>query len=305
MKKLALLFVFAFVSSAALAQDLRCNISVNANQIQGTYRQVFQTMQTDLYEFMNNRSWSNNVYSVDERIECNFLINITEQIGPNEYKGTLQVQSRRPVFGSSYSTVMFNYIDNDVQFTYQEFNKLEFNENSYGSALTSLLAYYAYVVIGIDYDSFSPKGGTDYFKKAEKIVSNAQTAPEKGWKAYESTRKNRYWLIENILNPKYSPLRNAYYTFHRLGLDQMASKLSEGRDEVANSLLNIQKVFRDKPDQNLFYLKIFFDAKSDELVNIFTEAYSSEKQRVYQILAEIDQPNEAKYKKITEEKKNI
>ena len=141
MKKLLLLALVLFIGRLAHAQDLRCNISVNASQIQGTYRQVFQTMQTDLYEFMNNRSWSNNVYSVDERIECNFLLNITEQVGPNEYKGTLQVQARRPVFGSSYTTVLFNFNDNDVQFSYQEFNKLEFNENSYGSALTSLLAY--------------------------------------------------------------------------------------------------------------------------------------------------------------------
>ena len=305
MRKYLLTSVLLAVTFCALGQDLRCNISVNAAQIQGTYRQAFQTLQTALYEFMNNRSWSNNVYSVDERIECNFLINITEQVGPNEYKGTLQVQSRRPIFGSSYSTVLFNFNDNDVQFSYQEFDKLEFNENSYGSALTSLLAYYAYVVIGLDYDSFSPKGGNEYFKKAEKIVSNAQTASEKGWKPYESSHKNRYWLIENILNPKYSAVRNASYTYHRLGLDQMASKISEGRDEVTNGLLSIQKVFRDKPDPYLFLLKIFFDAKSDEFVNIYSEAYASEKQRIYQILSEIDQVNEPKYKKITEEKKNI
>lgn len=302
MKKLLLLLVL-LVGKFANAQDLRCNISVNASQIQGTYRQVFQTLQTDLYEFMNNRSWSNNVYSADERIECNFLININEQIGPNEYKGTLQVQARRPVFGSSYTTVLFNFNDNDIQFSYQEFNKLEFNENSYGSSLTSLLAYYAYIVIGLDYDSFTPKGGTEFFKKAEKIVSNAQTAPEKGWKSYESSRKNRYWLVENLINTMYSPVRNAIYTYHRLGLDQMNSKVSEGRDEVTNSLLSIQKVYRDKPDPYLFLLKIFFDAKSDEIVNIYSEAYASEKQRVYQTLSEIDQANEPKYKKITEEKK--
>lgn len=301
-----LLLAFTLLTGVvAKSQDLRCNISVNASQIQGTYRQIFQTMQKDLYEFMNNRSWSNNVYNIDERIECNFLLNITEQIGPNEYKGTLQVQSRRQVFGSSYSTVLFNFNDNDVQFSYQEFDKLEFSENSYGTALTSLLAYYAYMVIGLDYDTFSPKGGTEYFKKAEKIVNNAQTAVEKGWKPYESSRKNRYWLIENILNPKYSAVRSAYYSYHRMGLDQMATKASEGRDEITNALLGIQRVYRDKPDQYLFYLKIFFDAKSDELINVYSEAYSTEKQRVYQILAEIDPANEPKYKKITEEKKNI
>lgn len=303
MRKLLLTACVLLTHSIIYAQDLRCNISVNATQIQGTYRQVFQTMQTDLYEFMNNRSWSNNVYSADERIECNFLLNINEQIGPNEYKGSLQVQARRPVYGSSYSTVLFNFNDNDVQFTYQEFNKIEFNENSYGSALTSLLAYYAYIVIGLDYDSFSPKGGTEYFKKAEKIVSNAQTAQEKGWKSFESSRKNRYWLIENILNQKYSQVRSAIYTYHRLGLDQMASKAAEGRDEVTNSLLSVQKVYRDKPDPNMFFLKVFFDAKSDEIVNIYSEAYAAEKQRIYQILSEIDQANEPKYKKIKEEKK--
>lgn len=305
MKKLFLLLGLFILSTYTFAQDLRCNISVNASQIEGTYRQVFQTLQTELYEFMNNRSWSNNVYSIDERIECNFLLNITEQVGPNEYKGTLQVQARRPIFGASYSTVMLNFNDNDVQFTYQEFDKLEFNENSYNSALTSLLAYYAYIIIGLDYDSFALKGGSDFFKLAEKIVSNAQTAKEKGWKPYESSRKNRYWLIENILNNKYSNLRNAYYTYHRLGLDQMSNKLAEGRDEVLNSLLAVQKVFRDKPDPYLFYLRIFFDAKSDEIVNIFSEAYGTDKQRAYQILSEVDPANEAKYKKITEANKSI
>jgi len=298
-----ILALTSILSLTASAQDLRCNISVNATQIQGTYRQAFQTMQNDLYEFMNNRSWSGNVYAVDERIECNFLINISEQVGPNEYKGSLQVQARRPVFGSSYTTVLFNFNDNDIQFTYQEFTKLDFNENSYGSALTSLLAYYAYIVIGLDYDSFSPKGGTEFFKKAEKIVNNAQMAPERGWKSYESSRRNRYWLVENLLNPKYAPVRTAIYNYHRLGLDQMSNKVAEGRDEVTNSLLSLQKVYRDKPDPNLFLLKVFFDAKNDEIVNIYSEAYSTEKQRVYQILAEIDQANEPKYKKITEDKK--
>ena len=188
-----------------------------------------------------------------------------------------------------------------MDFKYIEFDKLEFNLNSFQSNLTSVLAYYAYIIIGLDYDSFSFKGGSDYFLKAEKITNNAQNAQEKGWKPYEGSRKNRYWLIENILNEKYSPMREVNYRYHRQGLDRMYDKTTEGRTEIAESLTSIQKVYRVKPDQYLFLLQVFFDAKSDELVNIFSESYTSEKTRVYNILSEVDPTRVDSYKKITEQ----
>ncbi len=233
-------------------QELRCNVQINAQKIQGTNRQMFQTMQTSIYEFMNNTNWTNHIYGQDEKIECTIMLTLNEQLGSDEYKGTIQVQSRRPVYGTSYNTAMLNMVDNNLHFRYLEYDKLEFSETRHISNLTSILAYYAYIILGFDYDSFSYLGGTEYFQKAERIVNNAQNAQERGWKAYEGNRKNRYWLVENVLNSKYRPLREVYYRYHRHGLDLMSDKLVEGRTEIAESLTNVQRVFREKPDPYMF-----------------------------------------------------
>ena len=296
-------FILLIVSPEFLwAQELRCNIQVNTQKIQGTNRTVFQTLQTSLYEFMNNTAWTNHVYGFDERIECNIMLNITEQLGSDEYKGTLQIQARRPVFNSSYNTTMLNFLDNNLHFRYREFDKIEFTETSHLSNLSSTLAFYAYIILGIDYDSYSNLGGNEYFLKAEKIVTNAQNAPERGWKAYEGNRKNRYWMVENLLNSKYRPLREVYYRYHRQGLDRMSEKPTEGRAEIAESLALLQKVYREKPDPYLFGLQLFFDAKNDELVNVFSESFPAERARVVNILIEVDNPNASKYKTILEQK---
>jgi len=298
-----IIFIILIVSPGFLwAQELRCNIQVNTQKIQGTNRTVFQTLQTSLYEFMNNTAWTNHVYGFDERIECNIMLNITEQLGSDEYKGTLQIQARRPVFNSSYNTTMLNFLDNNLHFRYREFDKIEFTETSHLSNLSSTLAFYAYIILGIDYDSYSNLGGNEYFLKAEKIVTNAQNAPERGWKAYEGNRKNRYWMVENLLNSKYRPLREVYYRYHRQGLDRMSEKPTEGRAEIAESLALLQKVYREKPDPYLFGLQLFFDAKNDELVNVFSESFPTERARVVNILIEVDNPNASKYKTILEQK---
>ncbi len=300
--KRLLVIVLLFVPTLLMAQELKCNIQINSQKLQGTNRTVYQTLQTSIYEFMNNTSWTNHVYGIDERIECNIVINLNEQIGSDEYRGTIQVQSRRPIFNTSYNTTMLNFLDNNFDFRYLEFNKLEFSENTYTNNLTSVLAFYAYVILGIDYDSYSNLGGTEYFQKAEKILNNAQNASERGWKAYEGNRKNRYWMIENILNEKYRPIREVYYRYHRLGLDIMNEKAVEGRNEIAESMVLLQKVFRDKPDPYMFFMQLFFDAKNDELVSIFSESYPAEKTKVVNILTEIDNANASKYKAIMEQK---
>jgi len=294
-----LLFTLLFLlSHIANSQELRCNVQVNSQKIQGTNRQLYQTLQTAIYEFMNNTNWTNHVYGQDERIECTIMLTLNEQIGSDEYKGTLQVQSRRPIFNTSYNSPMLNFMDNNLHFRYLEYDKLEFSESSHISNLSSILAFYAYIIIGFDYDSFSYLGGTEYFQKAERIVTNAQSAVERGWKAYEGNRKNRYWLAENVINEKYKPLREVYYRYHRLGLDRMSDKLMEGRAEIAESVTNIQRIYREKPDPYMFYLQLFFDAKSDELVNLFSESFATEKTRVTNILIEVDNANATKYKKI-------
>jgi hypothetical protein len=299
MQRIFLILITTLCSVNVFTQELMCNVQVITQQIQGTNKQVFQTLQTSIYEFMNNTSWSNNVFETDERIECTMLFNIKEQVSVDEFKGTLQIQSRRPVFNSSFNSVVLNYVDNDIQFKYVEFQPLEFSETSHLSNLTSILAFYAYIIIGMDYDTYSFKGGTPFFQAAEKIVNNAQNAQERGWRAMESTsRKNRYWLISNILNEDFSLLREFVYKYHRLGLDMMYEKTNEARANISEYLKLLQQVSRNKPDPFMFYLQVVLDAKSDELINIFKESFDEEKTRVYALLTEIDPSHGNKYEQI-------
>jgi len=304
MKKKTILFIVIILSAYVLssAQELNCNVQVVTQQIQGTNKKIFQTLQAAIYEFVNTRTWTNNVYSYSERIECNILINLTDQISSDEFKGTIQVQARRPVYNTTYNSTVFNFIDNNFHIRYVEFEPLEFNETSYLSNLTSILAYYIYIIIGLDNDSFSFEGGSLCFEKAEAIVMNAQNAPYAGWKPYEgSGNRNRYWLVKNILDVEYSPVREFFYRYHRMGLDKLESATNEARIEIIEGLRLLQEVYRKKPDPYLFLLQIIFDAKADEFVNIFSESFTEEKGRVLKILKEMDPSNSRKYEKINSE----
>lgn len=296
-KIIIIFFAILFLSVQGYSQELRCNVTVSAQKIKGANANLFRTMQADLYEFMNNRKWTEHVFSYDEKIRCNILIRLDEQISADEFKGTVQVQLTRPTFNSSYETTLLNIKDNDFHCRYVEFQPLEFNETSNRDNLTNIMAFYAYVILGFDYDSFSPEGGTPYFEKAQAIVNNSQNAREKGWKAFESER-NRYWLIENILNKSYASYRKCMYDYHRNGLDLMSEKTEEGRANIANSLRDIQAVFRKRP--NIYILQMFFDSKSDELVNVFSKSFPDERNRVMAILNEVDPSNGSKYEKIAE-----
>jgi hypothetical protein len=288
------------LSSPVMAQELNCNVQISAQRIPGSNRQVFETMQRDIYEFMNNTVWTNNVYNYAERVDCNILINLSDQLSADEFRGTLQVQLRRPVFNTTYNSTMLNFIDNSIQFRYVEFQPLEFDPGVHRSNLVSVLAYYAYMVLGFDYDSFSPLGGTEFFQVAEKIVNNAQNAPEPGWKPYDASRnRNRYWLIKNILDKEYEGVRQFVYEYDINGLDKLESRITEARKNMEESLKLLQEVYRRKPDPFMYYLQVVIDAKSDELINIFQEAFPEEKSRVVQILTEIDPGNKAKYEKIS------
>jgi len=297
--KYILVFIFAglIIISPAVAQELRCNVSISSQKIQGANQNLFRTMQSDIYEFMNNRKWTEHVYTYDEKIRCNIMIRLDQQLSADEFTGSIQVQLIRPVFNSSYETTVLNIKDNDFRCRYVEFQPLEFNETSNRDNLTNILAFYAYVILGFDYDTFSPEGGTPFFEKAQAIVNNSQNAQEKGWKSFESER-NRYWLMENIMNKSYSDFRKCMYTYHRMGLDLMADRVEEGRANIADSMKDLQKVFRRRP--STYILQMFFDAKSDELVKIFSKSYPDEKNRVLTILNEIDPSNGSKYKQIAE-----
>lgn len=294
-----ILFILLFCSTSLFGQEFRCNVSVSSSRVEGTYKQVFESMRKDIYEFLNNHKWSDNIYTMDERIECNIFIQITDQIAADEFKGTMQVQLNRPVFNSSYDTPILNIKDNDLQFRYVEFQPLEFDETSNTNALTNILAFYADIILGFDYDTYSPLGGSVYFQKARDIVNKSQNAREKGWRAFEGNY-NRFWLIENLTNKAYGPFRELMYRYHRLGLDVMADKPDIGRAEIAEAMKNMQRVYRSKPDT--YINRIFFDAKSDEIVNIFSRGSTDEKSRVMTILTECDPSNSGKYEKIMQQK---
>jgi hypothetical protein len=297
MKRIILfLFLLAGIALYGSGQELRCQVSVESSKIKAANRNLFNTMQVDITEFMNNRKWTDHKYTMEERIECNIFIRLEEQISSDEFKGTIQVQSKRPVYNTTYeSCVLLNIQDKYFHCRYVEFQPLEFNETSNRDNLTNILAYYAYIILGMDYDSFSPEGGTPFFSKAQQIVNNSQNAKEQGWKSFESER-NRYWLVENLLNKSYSDFRTCTYNYHRLGLDIMAEKPEEGRAVIAESLRSIQKVFRRKP--STYIIQVFFDAKKDELVNIFSKSYPDEQSRVLTILNEVDPSNGTIYEKI-------
>lgn len=299
-KTFHLIVLFFLVSGLnGKAQELRCNVQLVTQQIQGSNKQVFRTFQTAIYEFMNNRNWTQDAFSATEKIECNILINLTEQIGGDQFKGSIQVQSRRPVYNSTYSTTVLNFMDNNFDVRYVENQTLEFDENQHLSNLTSILAYYAYTIIGMDYDTFSPEGGTLYLKKAETIVMNAQNAPEGGWKAFGSSgNRNRYWLTQNLLDNNYQPVRQFYYQYHRLGMDQLVNNVNTGRTQMEESLKLLQKVYRNKPDPYVYLLQVVFDAKADEFVDVFKEAFPDQKRRVYLILKEINPSNIKLYDEI-------
>jgi hypothetical protein len=297
MNRPGLLFVFfILVSGLTRSQELNCIVSINTEQLPGTNKDIFTTLETSIREFMNNTVWTNNVFELNERIECNLLFNISQEVTTGVYKGTLNVQARRPVFGSSYNTVLLNYMDQDIQFKYTEYDPLDFSETSHISNLTSILAYYAYLVLGLDYDSFSSKGGTPYFQKVEKIVMNAQSAGDPGWKAFESReRSNRYWLINNIMDEGFQPLREFNYSYHRLGLDVLDNSIDRGRLVIEESIIELEKLYNAKPDPFMHYLRVVIDSKADEIVQIFSQAPEANKSRVYNVMVKLDPSNVTKY----------
>jgi len=284
-----------------ISQELKCYVQVVSQQVQGTNKQVYETLQNAIYEFMNNRVWTDHIYAPDERIECNLLFNITDQPSADEFKGKLTIQATRPVYNTNLNTTTLNFIDNDIQFRYVEFSPLEFDLNSHTSNLTSILAFYAYFILGLDYDTFSLYGGTPFFNNAERIVMNAQNAPESGWDPLDDlAHKSRYWLVKDMLDAEYQMLREFSYRYHRLGLDVMDEKVAEGRAEITNSLELLQKLYRNRPDPYMYLLSMMFDSKADELINVYTESYPEERTRAHNILVEVNKPNAGKYKAILE-----
>lgn len=280
------------------AQELNCNVQVVAPTLQNSNdKKILATLQQSVFEFMNNRKWTNDVFQAGERIECSIVISVTEKPSVDEFKGTIQVQARRPVYKSSYNSLILNILDKNFAFKYVEYQPLEFSESSFMSNLTSVLAFYSYIIIGTDYDSFSLEGGSPYFQKAQTIVSNAQSTSERGWRSFEDNQ-NRYWIVENILTSLFKPMRECMYKYHRLGFDVMAEDLPSGRAAVLNALTLLKKVHEMKPSS--YSMQLFFLAKADEIVNLFSQAEPAEKTKVVELVNMLDPANNIKYAKITQ-----
>jgi hypothetical protein len=294
-KFLTLLTSIFYISVASYAQELNCRVEVNSRQIQSTERRIFDDMQTAFGQFMNNQKWTNDEYELEERIDCNLIITLESQPSIGNYTATVQVLSTRPIYGSAYPSVLLNFADRDWAFEYNESQPLQYNDNTFISNITSLLAYYAYLIIGFDYDSFEKMGGDPYFNKAWQVVNSAQQSGYTGWDQFNSIR-NRYWLAENIINAQLKPLRESIYQYHRIGLDQFIEKPDDARKTCLDILKEIQKVNKIKPRAILTIS--FMDAKAKEISRIFSDGNLSVRREVYAILQEIDPSRGEEYSKI-------
>lgn len=276
----------------ASAQDLNARVSVVAPKIQTTNKRVFQSLETALKDFLNGRKWINDAILPQERIDCSFIVNIVAWDGGSNFSAELQVQSSRPVFNSAYTTTLLNINDKDFDFTYNEGQTIDYTDQTFISNLSSVMAFYAYMVAGFDYDSFSRYGGSGYFSLAQQVVINAQTSSYKGWKAFDNNI-NRYWLSENVNNKIYAPLRSFIYDYHRNGLDMMADNAATGRKNITAMLPILTQTDRQRLGAMLPL--IFFTAKSDELVSIYSNADPQERIQAMNTLTQADPANGIKY----------
>ncbi len=301
MLKLKILLVFIVAGKLATSQELKANITVVSSQVANNVNQnVFRTLQSALNTFINTRKWTNYNFKPNERIECNFLLNLSSASELNVYNASITVQAARPVFNTSYLSPIINFKDDNVTFKYVEFQQLDFNENrvtgsdALVSNLTAIMAYYAYMIVGFDYDSFSPRGGDPYFQKAQNIVNNAPDGRNiSGWKAFDGIR-NRYWLVENMLNSRYTIMHDVYYNYYRHGMDKLYDDENAARAEIMN-VLNLLNNFNTE-NPNKMINQFFFQGKSTELIKIFAKAPPQDKLRASELLQKLDITNASRYK---------
>jgi hypothetical protein len=283
------------------SQELQANVAVIASRLPSTVdKKQFQTLQAALYNFINGRQWSNETFKSNEKIICNFLINISSNTDPTTFQATLTVQAGRPIYNSSYQSPLINFQDENFTFRYVEYQTLDFNENRvqgsepYAANLTAEIAYYVYMILGLDFDTYSLRGGDPYFQKALNIVNNAPEAQSiNGWKPFDGVR-NRYWLIENLTNSKYTLVHDAYYSYYRSGLDQLYDKEDDARTAILNSLNMLNTVNTETP--NTMILQFWFQGKSTELDKIFQKSPPDQKARALDLLTRLDISNLNKYK---------
>lgn len=302
MHKSGLLFLFSFSLLFSNAQELNARVRVVDNQIPTTIdRKIFRTLEASLTTFLNNRRWSADNFKQNEKINCQILINLEGMDEPNVFSASITIQAARPVYSTSYVSPIINFKDPNFDFKYIESQPMEFNENRISgsdplvSNLTAVMAYYAYIIVGFDYESFSLRGGNPYFQKALNIVNNAPDASKiSGWKSFENNNRNRYWLTENLINNRYTVIHDVYYNYYRKGMDYLYENEAGARTEVMNSLVYLDNLNRETP--NLMIVQFFMLGKADELINLFKKAPPQEKTKVVDILSRLDVTNSNKYK---------
>ena len=277
------------------AQELEAKVVVNHSKIQGTNNSVFTTLQEAMTEFLNTRKWTNSQYTAQERIACSFNLIVNEYSDEGRFGCSLMVQANRPVYNASYNTTVLNFNDNAVDFSYIEHDKLEYSDDIIDNNLTAVLAYYAYLIIGLDMDTFAPKGGTDILHKAENVVNNAQMLGEDGWKAFGDS-KNRHAIVNDYMTGAMEPYRQLLYDYHRKGLDEMAQNAERGRSTITTSLTLLEKAKQDKPMSIL--PQLFTEIKKDELQGIYSKGTTKEKEEVCRILTLVNPSFTEEWEKI-------
>jgi uncharacterized protein DUF4835 len=300
-KKNLFVIALSLAIASADAQEIQARLTIMTSKISSQVNKtIFQTLQTSLTNFINNRKWTGDTYQPNEKIQCNFLLNIEEDKGNNVYGGKLTVQAARPVYSTSYDSPIINFLDDDVTFRYQEFQPIEFNENRVqgndpvAANLTAIFAYYIDIILGFDYDSYSLRGGDVYFQKAWNIVNNApESGSVKGWKSFEGLR-NRYWLAENLNNNRFALMHDVLYSYYRAGLDKFIDNEDDARNGVVNCLNYLNTLNTDNP--NSMIMQFFFQGKSNEFVKVFSHANADLKSRVREMLTKLDVTNSEAYK---------
>jgi len=299
MKLFHLLLLMIFPISSSFSQELNCQVSVLTDarvEVNSTEQEIIKQMKQSVYDFMNDTKWTEDEFKTEERINCNIQIQIKTIPSSGSYTGYIQVQFNRPAFNSNYNSVLFNFQDDDVAFSFSRNAVLQYNENQFKDNLTSILSFYAYFILGMDYDSFSLKGGTPYFTKAQQIVTNAQVSGAAGWKANETGKRNRYWLVENILQPAFEPVRECNYMYHRKGIDMLYENKVAGKKAMYDALNKLTPVVQRNPN-NLNTLNFLY-SKIQEFKNVLSDSETKEKTEFVNLLKKLDSGNSSLYQEI-------
>lgn len=298
---LSVCLLYSVFCSPLQAQELNCTVTINTDAIEGSNKQIYETLKASIEEYVNHNKWTNMTYAEHEKIECSMLL-VVKSRAEDLFLCDMTLQCRRPVYGTTYTTPLINFVDRNFNFAYQEYDRIEHQQDNFSTNLSAMLAYYCYLIIGHDQDSFQRLGGTPFFQQCEQIVNTCQSVSmgeqeQRGWLAFESNR-NRYALTNNLIDEAFKKYRNYYYEYHRLGLDEMSNNVANGRARIAQGMPVLREAYRARPAT--YVINTFLDAKADELVDIFRKGTDKEKKEVYEILMDIDATRQETYERIKE-----